>query len=405
MANLKILFAADIHLNGGFETEEAQNLLRIANYAVENKIKIIVIGGDIYESKSTAEQRLVFKEFVDILTSRNDLTISDNTEIIILRGNHDEKDDLKIFSSPWVYVAEKPEFFELYGLSGKQLQIHCLPHFNAGAVALQMQDQAELGEIGTNLFDKIIDDIFQKVHNHNGPSMVVFHGVISGASLDNGYIPRQNGIVLNGPKLSAIGCPVVGGHYHTHQEVYPNVWYPGSITRQTFGEAEGPKGFMVFEYGEPNQTTDPNVASCDMLYPDQWMTPQFIELPQASMILIEGEWHDRYMEWYDAGTKGLMLQGLVEHYRGAKVRFRYRVKQEDIATIDLSGLEPIFSQAKEVKWEPIIEFSTAIRSVEMQEAESIPECLEAYMKAKAMDEKIPTVLLLYRELEQENTYV
>jgi DNA repair exonuclease SbcCD nuclease subunit len=376
---MKVLCLADIHLRGGFDTEEAEALMKVADIAVERDVDLVMVNGDIYEAKSTPIQRLVFRDFLR----------KHGKPTIVLRGNHDEPNDLAIFGwEDLTVVHEQPGDERVPCQDGDMLQVLTIPHFAAGAVALQESSLADLNETGTNLFDRILDDIFQKVRAYDGPSLVAFHGVVSGASLDNGFIPKENGIHLNLQRLAAIGCPVVGGHYHAAQNVGAaigaQVWYSGSLTRQTFGESEGDKGVLLFEYD------------------GQWHEPEFISLNPTPMILIDAEWGRHEIQPEDGPQWFFKPQDIP---KGARVRFRYKVRQSDLATVDLAPIRQWMEEVgvRELKVEQIVEVTTAVRCSEIVEAETVEKCFEVWGLAKGESpERIQSALELLKSLNDDS---
>lgn len=365
---MNVMAVADIHLKGGFESEEADALMKSADLAIERGVDLVLVNGDVFEGVSTPNQRLVFRTFLDRLKA-------EGIKVVVLRGNHDQPKDLMVFEDELVVVHEKPEEIKIeitQEESSEVLQVLTIPHFNAGAVALQQDNLLGLGEQGTGLFNQIMDDYFQKVHAHSGPSIVAFHAVVSGAHLDNGMIPRENGIHLNATRLSALGCPVAGGHYHDCQEVAPNVWYSGSITRQTFGEAEGDKGVLFFRYEAGN-----------------WLRPEFVSLNPTPMMLLAATWCPELSDFVIESPSeydGLTLSSLPpEGFSDMSVRFRYQVEQKDLATVDLSTVNAFFGNSRSLKIEPEVRVSTAVRSEEIAQAESLEDCLRVWMAAKGYD--------------------
>jgi hypothetical protein len=383
---MKVLTLADIHLRGGFDTEEAEALMKVADIAVDRDVDLVMVNGDVYEAKSTPIQRLVFRDFLR----------KHGKPTIVLRGNHDEPNDLAIFGwEDLTVVHEQPGDERVPCQDGNMLQVLTIPHFNAAAVALQESNLADLNETGTSLFDRILDDIFQKVRAYDGPSLVAFHGVVSGASLDNGYIPKENGIHLNLTRLAAIGCPIVGGHYHAAQNVGAaigaQVWYSGSLTRQTFGESEGDKGVLLFEYD------------------GQWHEPEFISLNPTRMVLIEAEWLDDGFAVIgpDGGHWAISAsQAFLGCFRDARVRFRYRVKQSDLAAVSLEPARKFLEEScgvRELKFEQIVEVTTAVRCSEIVEAETVEQCFKVWAEAKSESpERIQAALDLLKDLNDDS---
>jgi len=376
---VKIMAIADIHLRGGHETDEAQALMRAASIANEREVDLVLVNGDVFEAKSTPAQRLVFRDFLKAMES---LTL-------VLRGNHDEAGDLKVFDLDGATVVHEEPFVERYPFSqgGEYhvLQVLTIPHFNAGAVALQSESLGSTNETGTNLFDALLDDYFQKVRAHAGPSIVAFHGTVSGAALDNGHIPRENGIHLNLHRLAALGCPVVGGHYHRCQnvaaEIGGQVWYSGSATRQTYGESEGDKGVLIFEWAD-----------------GAWKEPEFVSLNPVPMVLVEADWHGPGAHWTNwQGPRE------PEAFAGARVRFRYNVEREYYCECQASDLkQTTFRLAREVKLDPQPIISTAVRSEAITQVDTVPDCVRVYLESKGLPgEQVDEALALLAEVTAE----
>lgn len=381
---MKLLALGDIHLKGGFETDEAQALGRVQALVANHRINVVIVAGDIFEAKSTPEQRLVFKSFLEALKAHN-------CGVYILRGNHDEIGDLKIYEDHGnnIWVSEEPEVLHHFGPYGN-LQILTLPHFNAGALALTLANQDAVATTGTDLFTQILDDYYQRIKTHEGPSIVAFHAVVSGARLDNDMIPRANGIHLPLDELAALPCPVVGGHYHQHQECGfegSGVWYTGSLTRQTFGEAHHDKGVLVFEW-VVGEWKDGAAA------PGHWSRPEFISIEPRPMHLIDAQW-DPKTQWCFAFHDD-------DEFSGARIRFRYTVNQQDLPTVDLTPIKEFFAEAYELKIEQVVKISTAVRCDAITQAESIEDCLKVWLAAKGINpEGADEVVETYRRIMDE----
>lgn len=355
---MKVLHCADLHLKGGFKTREAEALMKVSGIALEEKVQLVCVNGDIFDSRSTPEQRLVFRYFIDSLTNAG-------IPVIILRGNHDEPMDLQVFESLKVTVSEKPMMISIPGLN-----VHTIPHFNAGGVALKKGDLSGLSDEGTGLFNDIMEGIFQSVQTSKEPSIVLFHAVVSGASLDNGMIPKQNGIHLNASKLDSIGCPVIGGHYHFRQKIGRNIEYSGSLTRQTFGEAEGDKGVLITEHDG-----------------EQWLETRFISVDPVPMVLIDAVWNGSQFTYEPVEVAG------------SDVRFRYSVTRELLPTVDLSHIEYDLSQALTLKIEQIITSDVTARTPEIGSSQTVEEALRVWAKASNKNsERFTSALERLREM-------
>ncbi|TGN08594.1 metallophosphoesterase family protein [Leptospira bandrabouensis] len=359
---IKIGNIADIHLQGGFESKEAIALLKAGEIFRERNVDLVCVGGDIFEDVSTEEQRLVFKQFIDGFAA--------NTPILVIRGNHDKPKELLCYQSRVfgnVYVSETPEIFDFYlGQEKERIQFLTIPHFSAGALALQSKSVEQLAEKGTNAFMDLLDSYYQKIQNADFPSFVPFHGTISDAKLDNDRIPRMNGIHLPLGLLESFGCPVVGGHYHKVQNVGGKVWYPGSITRQTWGEAKDDKGILIWTW---------NGGLWDEM-------PEFISLNPEPMISISAKWNGT--EFIGESGETIDLTKISES--NAKLRFRYTVDKELTHTIPTNLKEILSAVDPTVKIEKTTVTKIAVRNEEIAKTNDIEESLRIYFKSKGMED-------------------
>ncbi len=376
----KVMSIADIHLNGGMETDEAQALMKAADIAIAEEVSVVLVNGDVYHSKSTPVQRMVFRSFIRELREGG-------STVLILRGNHDEKDDLQLFDDrdAEIYVSEAPEEITVF-YPGGVLYVHTIPHYNAAALALSSGSINDLGETGTGLYDQLVHKIFNSVRSYPGPSMVAFHGTVTDAHLDNGMIPKHDGIVLNGPLLSSIGCPVRGGHYHAAQEPHPNVRYSGSITLRNYGES-GDKGVLIDTYEN-----------------GAWLEPRFVSLEPSARITIDAEWVPGLgflVNDDEAKDHTLFQNALLKcEFTGARVRFRYKVKQSEVASVDTDYIKQWFADAgvRELKIERDLIIETAVRSESIHQAHTVLDMHEAWLGMKNLEAHVPIQRALYDQI-------
>lgn len=369
---MKVGIIADIHLQGGCKSKEAVALLKSATKFNEEGVDLIVVAGDIFEGTSDEEQRLVFKEFLS----------ETDAPKIVLRGNHDEPLELCVYQGPGTYCHEKPCTSLVETKSGP-IFLGILPHFSAGALALQSENVTEFGEKGTSMIVSILEKFYQEIHNQPNPAMVLFHGTVSGAKLDNGMIPRENGIHLPLSVLETLGVPVVGGHYHKCQNIAGKIWYPGSITRQTWGESKDDKGILIWEH---NGT-------------DWEPKPAFHSLNPQPMVTVDAEWTGE--KFVIPGTGEEIDLDPTNYLEDTKVRFRYTVKAEEVHTLPSDLKDKLRAIDPEAKIEKKTIQSVAVRNEEMMEASGIEESLRVFYKSKGLAEsEIDSILELRRELIQ-----
>lgn len=367
---MKILAIADIHLQGHGETDQSRALMKAAQLAEDEAVDLVVVAGDIYDAKSTVEHRLQFRRFLDMANRQG------ARPVVVIRGNHDEALDLALFDDPLsnIYVSENPDHIDVMLKSGDSIWVHTIPHFNAGALAAMAESKSEYEEAGTDAFSAMLGDLFQIVRGDTDqPHIVVAHAVVSGAQLDNGQIPRENGIHLNQERLLTLGCPVILGHIHCYQEFGDNVFYCGAPERHRHGEG-GDKGGVILEHDGTN-----------------W-SKRFVSFSPRPWMTIEADWmagtggSDIYWHFYGEGPNGLCWNDddAIPLYAGTKVKFRYRVKQKDLATVDIHTVKRFFEVAgvAELKLEQVVELSTAVRCAEINQADSVRDCLKLWGEQK-----------------------
>lgn len=355
---MKILHIADLHIqSGGYQQDIEDALVRVANIANAYEVDLLLIAGDVFDSVSTPTQRLAFMRFLDSIRGAYILTI---------RGNHDQKDDLKIFNGVTAsvsIVSEEPYSTVLpinYKPLEDEIQIITLPHFNPSLIARERLGLSEINKTGTNLLDDLLDYYLQKIYSHIGPSILVAHTDVDGAEWREGYVPKDNGLHLNRAKLEALGCPVMLGHIHKHQALSDLIVYSGSVTRLNFGEANDDKGCVLWSYEN-----------------HKWSW-EFISLDPRPM-------YDFKMAWIDGEFNKLrLIKPVVDEFSGARIKFTYEVDECDINKVDLTEIKELFSLAYELKIEQKPILSTATRNSEIVTARTIPDKLALWAEAKGL---------------------
>lgn len=98
---MKVIHCADIHADSKFGThfskeqaeERRQEIVNtfanMVRYARENDVKVIIIAGDLFDTKST-QQKNIKKRFAYVISQNPDI------DFLYLRGNHDEDVDFAV---------------------------------------------------------------------------------------------------------------------------------------------------------------------------------------------------------------------------------------------------------------------------------------------------------------------
>lgn len=365
---MKILHIADLHINGGPETDEAVALSRAAQLAQERSVDLVVVAGDVFEGVSSPIQRLVWRAFLDTLESSG-------IYCVVIRGNHDRPLDLRSFrrSAAHCYVSEEPDEI-LLEIGGQKLRVLTLPHFSAASIAATETGQRDVDQIGTAAVVKILADYAQRVRSSEIPSILVAHGVVSGAALDSGRIPKNNGLHFPLESLKALDCPVMLGHYHKYQCVGGLVYYSGSTTRQTFGEAQDDKGGIIWTLDRIG-----------------WMV-EFVSLSPRPHWLIDAHWDG--VKW--TNPDGEPLELLTQIGPETKIRFRYTVAESKAASVNLEPIREALGVA-ELHVERKLVIESAVRDARIMQAHSVEDSLRVWLEQKGVD--VEEHLSLYREIK------
>ncbi len=222
--NIKIIHCADIHLDSVMTKnldsikakERKQELLRsftdMISYAKDNKVRIIIIAGDLFDTKK------VSKTTKDIVF--NTIKTNDEIDFLYLKGNHDASnfldeidlipENLKLFNSKWT----KFEYDNL--------------------VITGIEDNPS----NSNIYHSLIleEDKF---------NIVVMHGQ------ESNYESNKKEEIINLPALKNKNIDYLAlGHIHTHKvEKLDNrgvYAYSGCLEARGYDEV-GKKGFVLLE--------------------------------------------------------------------------------------------------------------------------------------------------------------
>ncbi len=269
---MRVLHLADLHIYlSGPRAEECRRIIDwIAGNAKDAKPDVVVISGDIFERRSAPAERLYFSTFVQALR--------DIAPVYIINGNHDDRDDLRLFQLEYGFTAGGELFLEpaVCKVEGG-LQLAMLPWPELGYLAANSTESiAVRRDTARAALVDVLRGLRQQIKP--GPSLLLAHLSVVGAAMDSGQ-PVCGGeeIALTVDELLESGAAGVAlGHIHLRQEMRSlddrPVWYAGAPFRGSFGEAKGTKGGLIWDWTGKAWKVTP------------W------EAPARSMILIEYTW-------------------------------------------------------------------------------------------------------------------
>ena len=190
--------------------------------------------------------------------------------------------------------------------------------------------------------------------------LLVAHLMVAGSVTSTGQTLIGQTVELSPAELHGLGFEYVAlGHIHKRQDWYDGrVAYSGSPERMNFGEPEA-KGWnlVTFEDGK-------------------FVRNEFVELPARKMTLMERDWTGEITELRS-----------VNDVQGALVRFRYKIKPENLHLVDEVELALDLERfgAHEVKIEAVLVHQDRVRCAEIALADTTWEKLAAFYASKGIE--------------------
>ncbi len=279
---MKIIHFADLHLgvesygrinpDSGLSTrlEDFLSALdRVVDYALENKVDLVLFCGDAYKSREPSQTQQ--REFARRI---NRLSTGD-IPILLLIGNHDLPNAIgratttEIFDTlavKNVYVSNRPSIHHIPTNSGT-IQIASLPWLRRSALLSKEESKnlnfEQINQRVQQILTGKISELAQQL-DPELPSILAAHVWVSNARLGSERLMTigQEPVLL----LSNLAHPafdyIALGHIHKQQVLSDNppVVYTGSLERLDFSEEKDDKGFYVVEIQEDKETDKRKVS-------------------------------------------------------------------------------------------------------------------------------------------------
>jgi exonuclease SbcD len=266
---VKILHFADLHLgvesygridpNTGLSSrlgDFLEALDKVVDYAIENKIDLVLFCGDAYKSRepTQTQQREFAKRIYRISTS--------GIPVFLLIGNHDLPNAIgkatttEIFDTLTVknvYVSNRPDVYLIPTPSG-EIQVVSLPWLRRSAL-LTREDTKNLTfeQINDKMQAAMTEVVAKKAEELDPslPAVLAAHVWVTGAKVGSESsmtIGQEHALLVSNIIHPAFDY-VALGHIHKQQVLNENppVVYAGSLERLDFGEADDEKGFCIVE--------------------------------------------------------------------------------------------------------------------------------------------------------------
>jgi exonuclease SbcD len=241
----------------------------VVDYAIENKVDLVLFCGDAYKSREpTQTQQREFAKRINCLSTNG-------IPIFLLIGNHDLPNAIgkatttEIFDTLTVknvYVSNRPEVYSIPTASGK-IQIVSLPWLRRSALLTKEETKnLTFEQMNQRLEQALTRVIAAKAQELDPklPAILVAHVWVTGATVGSERsmtIGQEHALLLSSVAHPAFDY-IALGHIHKHQVLSQNppVVYAGSLERLDFSEAEDDKGFYLVEIKTDKETGQRQVS-------------------------------------------------------------------------------------------------------------------------------------------------
>lgn len=360
---LRVAHLADSHLDEHNRLDDNVAVHRaFVAQAKQLNVNLILHAGDFFERRSTPAERNALADFL--------IGATEFAPVVGVRGNHDVPGDLDVFNHLYgrhsITIEDRPGQ-AYFGPDSERLCVFGLPWFDKRHL-LAAYPEAAQGETteaaiaaARQLLATMRADIEQAARDGYIP-LVVGHVLVAGSEVSTGQTLIGQSVELAPGDLRDLGAAYCAlGHIHKPQSWYDGrVAYSGSTQRNNFGEPEAKGWHLVTIDTERWRESD-------------GVTVEFRELPARRIVLIERD--------LSPGVAAAPGWGDVS---GALVRFRYRVRPEDLHACNVDGFEQSLREhgAHEVKLEPVIVHEARVRCAAIAEARSTWERVLAYLRSQ-----------------------
>ena len=241
---MKILHCSDIHLgkrpfgNELFSQKRYEDYYKvfdqIADRAIEEKIEIFMVAGDLFDKRDLSPDNLRRSELIFEKLKNN------NIKVLLIEGNHDNTNRYEEINS-WLHYLEEKEFCKRLSYEKNGEEYKFIPY------KIKDVNFYGLGYPGF-VADKVLEEL-ELVLNPLEKNIILIHtalgGVEEGESLP-GLIRSSSLKALKGKAIY-----IAGGHYHsksTYPKDEPYFFIPGSPEYwNIINEKSDEKGFFIFD--------------------------------------------------------------------------------------------------------------------------------------------------------------
>lgn len=255
---MKVLILGDVHIGAGLGfgkpdqvtgvnsrlTDYEKTLSSIITYAINKKIELFVMVGDIFETRNPPPGQMVI--FYKQLKRLSDAGVT----TYVMMGNHDyiktrvitsSLDPLKEIHLPHVTVFTDIKLMQFKDSMGERLNVILMPYRNRQSYDKASNEDA-VREMQMELF------LEKQKMTPNIPSLLCGHMMMEGTIPSDAGEYGINELILPFEMFEGIDV-VVNGHIHRASILQQNPLfiYSGSMECKDFSEKEHQKVFLVYD--------------------------------------------------------------------------------------------------------------------------------------------------------------
>jgi exonuclease SbcD len=351
--SIRLLLIGDVHLREGEQLDDVERCLEFARQqAIKCEVAAALLVGDIFEGKTSPEERAAFSSFLASLPCG----------AIVIKGNHDQPDELQVFS-PYLGV----EIFEEPTITAvtDAVDVLCVPWPEKAYLAANGQTGEAGDQAGSAALAAMLRGLVATREHPERPLVVLAHLQVLGAISSSAQPLVGRAIEATLGDLQDLGAAaVVLGHVHKPQELAPGIEYIGSLTVHDFGEEDEQKRVGIL-------TIDDDGAA-------NW---EWIPVPCRRWVTIEAK--IGALGRAEAVSEGPWFcltdaEALPWEIAGANVRYRYTCAEDEQHLFDHAEIERRFAGAHTIKIVPQVTRTERVRAAEVAAARTAEEKFRAY---------------------------
>ena len=359
---LRVLHVADEH----FRDKDLEEIKKSADFLVQKARHLmphlVISAGDLLDERQFYDTPS-FREAVSFIKA-----LADVSPVFLLQGTSDHDGyTVEVFSSIGArhpvcsvdstgYVGFREGKFTDIGdpdvgeIDSLDALIYAIPPLSKANLITSAQPLESLREMFS-----MWSGLSASARGAGVPVILAGHLAVKGSVMSTGRQLPGKALELGMEDLRLSGADIMLlGHIHKMQ-YWDGIFYSGSITRLNYGEEED-KGFWVHDFSRDG------------------LISRFVEIPTRPRMTFE----------FDARPD---LSLLPENIAGGFVRIKYRIRQEEVASVDEQAIERALRLrgAEEVKFERSVIPQQRVRAAGISQARTIGEKLRRYAEINGLD--------------------